>query len=199
MLDGISVSINGKPAYIWYLSLTQLNVQAPEDATVGNVSITATNCNATSSPFTLTHVSLAPGFLTPTSFSAAGTQYMLAQFASDGAYVLNTSIGAALGINSRPAKPGDLIVAYGIGFGDVTPSILPGVIVQQSNTLVNPVTISFGSTNATLAYSGLSYGFIGLYQFNIFVPSSLANGDYQINVAQNGTKVPQTMYLTVHN
>jgi hypothetical protein len=48
---------------------------------------------------------------------------------SDGAYVLDTSAGAALGINSRPAKPGDLIIAYGIGFGDVTPSILPGVIV----------------------------------------------------------------------
>jgi len=25
----------------------------------------------------------------------------------------------------RPAKPGDLIVAWGVGFGDVTPTILP--------------------------------------------------------------------------
>jgi len=28
-LDGVSVSINGKPAYIWYLSAEQINVQAP--------------------------------------------------------------------------------------------------------------------------------------------------------------------------
>jgi hypothetical protein len=55
-------------------------------------------------------------------------------------------IGATLGINSRPAKPGDLIVAYGIGFGAVTPSILPVAIVQQNNTPVNPATIAFGST-----------------------------------------------------
>ena len=27
----------------------------------------------------------------------------------------------------------------------------------------------------------------------------LTNGDYQINVTQNGTAVPQTMDLTVHN
>jgi uncharacterized protein (TIGR03437 family) len=137
--------------------------------------------------------------LAPANYSAGGTQYMVAQFASDGAYVLNASTGAALGLNSRPAKPGDLIIAYGIGFGDVTPPTLPGVIVQQTDTLVNPVTISFGSTNATLAYSGLAYGLVGLYQFNIFVPTGLSNGDYQINVTQNGSRLPQTMYLTVQN
>ena len=199
MLDGVSVSIDGKPAYVWYLSPTQLNVQAPEDSAIGNAAITVTNCKATSSPFTLTHLALAPGFLAPANFNASGTQYMVATFVSDGAYVLNASIGAALGVNSRPAKPGDLIIAYGIGFGDVTPSILPGVIVQQSNTLVNPVAISLGSANATLAYAGLAGNFVGLYEFYMTVPSGLANGDYQIYVTQNGTKVPQTMYLTVHN
>jgi uncharacterized protein (TIGR03437 family) len=124
---------------------------------------------------------------------------MIATFASDGTYVLNASTGAALGLNSRPAKPGDVIVAYGIGFGDVTPSILPGVIVQQSNTLVNPVSISFGSTNSSLSYAGLAGGYIGLYEFYITVPAGLGNGDYQINATQNGVKVPQTIYLTVHN
>ena len=98
-------------------------------------------------------------------FNIGGTQYMAATFASDGAYVLNAAAGAALGINSRPAKPGDVITAYGIGFGDVTPSILPGVIVGQSNALANPVTISFGTTPATLSYSGLAGNFVGLYEF----------------------------------
>jgi uncharacterized protein (TIGR03437 family) len=112
---------------------------------------------------------------------------------------LNTSTGAAFGLKSRPAKPGDVIIAYGIGFGDVTPSILPGVIVEQGNTLANPVTFAFGSMNATLAYSGLAGGYVGLYEFFITVPSGLADGDYRINVTQNGINVPQTMYLTVHN
>jgi uncharacterized protein (TIGR03437 family) len=198
-LDGISVSIDGKPAYVWYLSPTQLNVQAPEDSTLGNVAITVTNCKATSSQFMFARKALAPGLLAPANFSANGTQYMVATFASDGAYVLNTSIGASFGLNSRPAKPGDLIIAYGVGFGDVTPAILPGVIVQQSNALVNPVTISFGSANATLAYQGLAGNFVGLYEFYLTVPSGLANGDYQIDVTQNGTAVPQTLYLTVQN
>ena len=112
---------------------------------------------------------------------------------------MDTNTGAAFGLNSRPAKPGDLIIAYGIGFGDVNPSILPGVLVGQSNTLVNPITLSFGSTAANLTYSGLAGNFVGLYEFYITVPSGLANGDYQINVTQNGIALPQTIYLTVHN
>ena len=124
---------------------------------------------------------------------------MVATFASDGAYVLNTSTGAAFGLNSRPAKPGDVIIAYGIGFGDVTPSILPGVMAEQSNALVNPVTVSFGSVSANLAYAGLAGNFVGLYEFYITVPSGLANGDYRIEFTQNGTTVPQTVYLTVQN
>jgi len=142
---------------------------------------------------------LAPGLLAPPQFMVNGTQYVVAQFASDYAYVLNTSAGTALGVKSRPARPGDLIIAYGIGFGDVTPSILPGVTVGQGNALVNPVTFSFGSANAAISYAGLAGNFIGLYEFYITVPSGLADGDYQINVTQNGTKLPQTMYLTVHN
>ena len=161
-LDGISVSINGKPAYVWYLSPTQLNVQAPEDSTTGNVAITVTNCKAPSSPVMFTRHPLAPGLLAPSNYSSGSTQYMVATFQSDGAYVLNTSLGASLGLNSRPAKPGDLILAYGVGFGDVTPSILPGTIVSQANQLVNPVTFSFGSTPATLTYAGLAGSFVGL-------------------------------------
>ena len=199
MLDGIRVSINGKPAYVWYLSPTQLNVQAPEDSTTGNVAITVTNCTATSPSYTFDRRALAPGFLAPSNYSANGRTYMVATFASDGAYVLDTNTGAAFGLNSRPAKPGDLIIAYGIGFGDVNPSILPGVLVGQSNTLVNPITLSFGSTAANLTYSGLAGNFVGLYEFYITVPSGLANGDYQINVTQNGIALPQTIYLTVHN
>ena len=198
-LDSIGVSIDGKPAYVWYLSPTQLNVQAPEDSTIGNVAITVTNCKATSSPFMFARRALGPGLLAPPSYTANGTQYMVATFASDGAYVLNTSTGASFGLNSRPAKPGDLIVAYGVGFGDVTPAILPGVIVQQSNALTNPVAFAFGTANATVSYAGLAGNFVGLYEFYITVPLGLANGDYQINVTQNGAALPQKMYLTVQN
>jgi uncharacterized protein (TIGR03437 family) len=199
VLDGVRVSIDGKPAYVWYLSPGQLNVQAPADSVTGAVAITVTNCLAQSPAYPLPRQAAAPGLLAPPNYQANGTPYMVATFASDGAYVLNTSTGAAFGLNSRPAKPGDLIVAYGVGFGDVTPAILPGVIVGQSNTLTDPVAFSFGTTAASSSYSGLAANFVGLYEFYITVPPNLANGDYPINVTQNGAALPQKMYLTVHN
>ena len=59
---------------------------------------------------------------------------------------------------------------------------------------MNPVTISFGSAPATIVYRGMAGGFVGLYEFYFTVAAGMANGDYQINVAQNGTAVPQTLY-----
>lgn len=198
-LDGISVSIDGKPAYVDYISPTQVNVQAPEDSTTGNVAIVLTNCKAPSTQFLFARQALAPGLLAPSVFNISGKQYMVATFASDGAYVLNTTTGAGLGINSRPAQAGDVIVAYGVGFGDVTPATLPGTIVQAQNSLNNAVTFSFGSTPASTSYSGLAGNFVGLYEFYITVPSGLLAGDVQINVTQNGVALPQTMYLTIGN
>jgi uncharacterized protein (TIGR03437 family) len=112
---------------------------------------------------------------------------------------LNTSTGAALGVNSRPARAGDLIIAYGIGFGSVTPPTPPGVIVEQSNMLNNPVAFSIGSINAPLNYAGLAGNFVGLYEFYITIPSGLPGGDYQVIATQNGVALPQTMYLTLGN
>lgn len=199
-LDGISVSIDGKSAFVSYISPVQINVQAPQDTATGSVAITVTNCKATSSKFTFMEKTLAPGLLAPASFDIGGKQYMAATFASDAnvTYVLNTSAGAGLGITSRPAKPGDLIIAYGVGFGPVTPAISPGVIEEQSNTLANPVTISFGSTNASVSFQGLAGSFVGLYEFYITVPAGLASGDYAINVTQNGVALQQQLYLTVN-
>jgi uncharacterized protein (TIGR03437 family) len=195
-LDGTSATINGKPAFVYYISPTQINVQAPADSATGSaipIAVTAPGGGMASSSGT--KAALAPGMLAPASFNANGKQYLVAQF-SDGVYVGNA--GFILGVAARPAKPGDVITVYGVGFGDVNPAIGPGVIVSAQNTLVSPVSVQFGSVNATLTYQGLSPNYVGLYQFNIIVPT-LPDGDYQINVAQGGVPLTQIFYLTVHN
>jgi uncharacterized protein (TIGR03437 family) len=197
-LAGVSVSIDGKPAYVWFLSSAQVNVLAPADATTGPVKVTLTNCGNTSPVFTAQKAPLAPGLLAPSNFMVNGKQYLAAQF-SDGTFVAN--VNAFAGVTSRPAKPGDQLIVYGIGFGDVMAgsSLIPvGTVAESQNSLVNPVTIAFGSAPATLGYSGLSPGSVGLYQFNVTVPN-VANGDVPINVAQNGKALAQTLYLTIHN
>jgi len=66
-----------------------------------------------------------------------------------------------------------------------------GFVAPYPTTLATPVTISFGSTAATIGFQGLAPGNIGLYQFNFTVPA-LANGDYQIKFVQGALTLPQT-------
>jgi hypothetical protein len=42
-LDGVSVTVNSKPAFIYFVSPGQINAQAPDDPSTGPVSVTVTN------------------------------------------------------------------------------------------------------------------------------------------------------------
>ena len=41
-LGGVSVTIHGKPAYLWFVSPTQINLQAPDDTSTGPVEVVVT-------------------------------------------------------------------------------------------------------------------------------------------------------------
>ena len=196
-LAGINVLVNGNPAYMYFVSPGQLDVQAPADAKTGAVDIQVISCVPTSAAYKAQKDTLAPGFLAPPGFLQNGKQYLVAQF-QDGTYVGDPKVVPG---TTRPAKPGELLTIYGIGFGDVTTdsggSVAPGVVVTETNSLVNPLQFSFGSTAAKVQYAGLAPGNIGLYQFNVTVPS-VADGDAAINVKQNGGAVVQSLFLAVH-
>ena len=53
----------------------------------------------------------------------------------------------------------------------MTPYTPAGQIVQQTNTLANTLHILFGQTEATVEYDGLATNAVGLYQFNVVVPT----------------------------
>jgi uncharacterized protein (TIGR03437 family) len=90
---------------------------------MGSQQLTVTSPSGTSTSATVTINSVEPGLLAPPNFNINGTQYVAAIF-SDGTFALPA--GAISGVSSRPAKPGDEIVLYGVGFGPVTPDIPAG-------------------------------------------------------------------------
>ena len=65
--------------------------------------------------------------------------------------------------------------------------------------MASPVKFTIGQTTADVAYAGLVQDLVGLYQFNVVVPSNAPNGDLALNVGiGTGTlKDPQTLYLSV--
>src|SRR5260370_41786948 len=51
-LDGVSVTVNNKPAAIYFIIPGQINFQAPYNTTVGAVNVTVTNSSGTSNSMT---------------------------------------------------------------------------------------------------------------------------------------------------
>jgi uncharacterized protein (TIGR03437 family) len=194
-LNGVSVMIGGQAAFVDYVSATQVNAQLPSNiAPGGMLPLTVTNANGTSAAVNLTVNTTAPGLLAPASFKVGTNQYLVAQHA-DGSYVL--PVGAISGVNSHPAQPGETVVTYGVGFGPVTPDIPAGQIVTQVNSISAPLQILFGQARAELPYSGLAPTFVGLYQFNLTVPT-VANSDLvPVTFTLGGVAGTQTLFTSV--
>lgn len=197
-LGGVTVSIGGLPAYIDFVSSGQVNAQVPSNVGTGTQSIVVTNSSGSSAAYPITVNATQPGLLAPPNFQVNGTQYVVALHA-DGTYVLPT--GAVSGLTSSPAKVGETIILYGIGFGNVTPSFPAGQIVAGANTLASPFLVNFGQTPATVScgtcYDGLAPNFVGLYQFQLVVPNVAAGNSVPFSFTLGGAAGSQTLYTAV--
>ena len=196
-LDGTSVTIDGQSAFVSFISPGQVNVQAPSGIGAGSHQMIVTTGVGASSPYTVNVNAAEPGFLAPSSFSVGGNQYVAALFPDYATFAIPT--GVIANVPSRPAQPGDTLIVYGIGFGDVTPDIPAGQLVQVQNTLAAPFELYFGGVKATLAYEGLAPGYIGLYQFNVVVPDVPASDLVPLTFTLNGNPGTQTLYIAVQS
>jgi uncharacterized protein (TIGR03437 family) len=153
-LGGVSVNINNKAAFPYYVSPGQINVLAPADTATGGVQVTVTNAAGTSDAATATLLTAAPAF-----------------FAAD---------GLVAAVPAGAVKPGAVIELYGTGFGPTSPAVAPGTVFSGSAPVTSAVTVTIGGAPAAVSYAGLVG--VGLYQINVTVPS-LADGTYAV-VAQ---------------
>jgi len=196
-LEGTSVTIGGQAAFVYYINPGQVDALVPGTVGTGQQPVIVTTANGPSAPFMESVNPAEPGLLAPPSFVVNGNQYLAALFSDGTTFVLPP--GAIPGVTSRQAKPGETILAYGIGFGGVTPNIPAGQIAEQSSALNASLQVAFGSTAATLSYAGLAPSFVGLYQFNIVVPN-VSNSDLvPITFTLDGVIGAQTLYTAVHN
>ena len=188
-LDGVKVSVGGEPAYIAYVSPTQINAVAPNVAT-GTLPVTVTNSSGTSSPINALIQAAQPSFFQwPGNYAVATTQD----------YNLAVKNGTFPGVTTTPAKPGEVIILWGTGFGPTSPAAPTGVEVPSSKTYntANTVNVTVGGKTATVYGAALAPGFAGLYQVAIMIPASLANGDYPVVASVSGAKSPSTTLITV--
>ena len=189
-LNGVSVTVDAKPAAIYYVSASQLNIQVPDTATRGYVAVQVSHSGGVATGSVL--MQSASPVLFQVAQGAKGQLYPAAT-AADGTLICDPAVLSG----SRPARPGETIVLYGTGFGATSPAEPAGIVIANPALLAQPVSATLGGETAIVAYAGLISP--GLDQINVQVPSGLASGQYPLALNVNGMLTQANVWLVVGN
>ena len=184
-LDGVSATVNGKSAFVYYISPTQVNILTPPDAMSGSVEVQVTSGGTAGVQFTAQAKAESPSF-----FVFNGGPYVAATHVN-GSLLGPTSLYTG---SSTPAKPGETVVIYANGFGPTSMAVVSGAETQSGTLSPLPV-IKIGGVAATVSFAGLVAP--GQFQFNVVVPPSLASGDQAITATYGGLTTQAGTLLTV--
>jgi uncharacterized protein (TIGR03437 family) len=196
LLGGTSVIINGKLAYLSFVSPGQINLLAPNDTDTHDVLVTVTTASGTATS-TVTLAQFAPSFLLLDAKHVAGIIVRSdgSGIYSGGTYDIIGPTGTSLGYPTVAAKAGDTIELFGTGFGPTTPTVLAGAAFSGAAPTTNPVTVQINGVSVTTAFAGISGA--GLYQLTLTVPSSLGKGDVSLVAAVGGVQTPSSVVISL--
>ena len=174
-LAGTSVTVNGKPAPLVFVSPTQINAQIPYEVTTLDPAfpfpavVVTSGGVASLAAKTATILGSAPGIF------QYGTNRAVAQNQDN-------SINAS----DNPAKVGSTIIVYVTGGGELDNKVATGAGAGSNplSRLLQPITVTIGGQPATVSFAGLTPGFVGLVQVNLVVPA-LASGSYPVVLKAN--------------
>jgi uncharacterized protein (TIGR03437 family) len=203
-LADVCVMVNGTAGFVTFVSPTQINFQAPAIPVNTTVSVqVVTNCGSSnalqSATQTVSAVTATPEFLYWLK-NANGSNPVVAVDAVTGAYI--GAAGLIAGATFTPAKPGEILTIYGVSFGPTNPATVPGTPPAGSAQSVYTPVVTLGTTTldaSAVFYAGVSPGTAGLYQLNIQVPNSIADGDYPLVLTLGTFATPAGGFLTVKN
>ena len=195
-LGGASVTINGKPGYLYFASPTQINLQAPDDTATGSVPVVVKTATGTATT-TVTLGQFGPSFSLLDAKHVAGIILRSDGSGSlgGGTYDIVGPTGTSLGYKTVAAKAGDSLVLFGVGFGPTTPTVLAGQAFTGAAKTNNPVTLLINNASVTPAFAGLTSA--GLYQFNVIVPPGLGTGDVPLQAMVGGVSSPTGVVLSL--
>ena len=186
-LNSVGVTMNGQSAYVYYISVNQLNVLTPPYLTPGPVQVNVTVAGASSVAYTSQAQQNSPSL-----FVYNGGPYVIAVHA-DSSRIGPLSLYPGL---TTPAKPGELIVLFVNGLGPTSPPVVSGSASQMGTLPAFPV-VKIGAVTATVQFAGLVSP--GLYQLNVMVPLSVPDGDLAIGATYNGAATQTGALLTIQH
>ncbi len=177
---GISV-----PGYLSYVSPTQVNVQIPWE--LQGQSSAQVKVAVQGNPSALYTLPLTQASPAAFEFSDPSTGNLVA--------AVTDALSGAVITSQHSAARGKAISIYANGLGPVTNQPASGNValgIPLSQNVTTP-SVSIGGKAATVLFSGLAPGYVGLYQINVIVPADAPTGltPVSISVGSATSKVSQ--------
>lgn len=166
----VSVATNKGKLPLQAVTPWQINAILPMDTPVGPLTLNITLADGTQLAASATVADSAPALITYTN-PATGRQQAAA-------FHLSTLLPCD---QQRPARADEIIETYGFGLGLTDPIqsvTVPTPYNPLPRTIAQP-TVTIGTQNAQVLYSGLVPTVIGVYQINILIPK-MPSGVYQM-------------------
>jgi uncharacterized protein (TIGR03437 family) len=191
----VAVEVAGIRAPVTFVSPTQVNAQLPSLTVTGPVDVRVILNPGRTNEIRGEGRSVTIQERAPALFTFDGSS--IAAQHSDFAPLADPAVIAT----GRPARPGDLIILYGTGFGLTVPAFQTGEIADRTALLRDPVTVSIGGVLLRpehVLYAGLAPGSIsGLYQFNLRVPEIGRQGNLPVVVVVGGSRTQMGITIPV--
>ncbi len=187
-LAGSSLLLAGKSAPLLFANNGQVNAIVPYGVAVNTPQqVVVSSASSISVPQSVILSAAAPGIFT---VNASGQgQGIIVGVDANG----NQPIADA----ANPVKEGQPIVIYCTGLGEVNPAVPTGAAapLTQISKTIEPITVTVGGIASDVLFSGLTPGFVGLYQVNTTVPKGVTPGS-QVPVTLTGAG-QQSMPVTI--
>jgi uncharacterized protein (TIGR03437 family) len=172
-LHGVSATVNGVSAPLYYVSPTQINLQIPYETGAGPA-VLGVNNNGQIAAFPIQVAATAPG---------------LFPFAID----------AVAGTLTTVVQQSQILVLYITGEGDVTPTLATGATPAFNTNPAKypaprqPLSVSVGGVPAPVGFAGVPNGIAGATQIDMTVPASAPLGQQPLVVTVGGVPSPAVM------
>jgi uncharacterized protein (TIGR03437 family) len=194
-LGGTTVTVNGKPAYLWFVSSGQINAQAPDDTATGTVPVVVTTAGGSAST-TITLASAGPSFLLLADAKhATGIILTPDNSGSQGGGTYDLLGQTSAGPGFRPAKKGENVAIYAVGCGPTNPAVPAGQIYAGAAPMVSTPQVTLGGVPVTVDFAGIVGA--GLYQLNFKIPANAGSGDQVLQGTSNGAQTQANIVIPV--
>jgi len=190
-LANVQVTVNGVPAPLFSIAYAngedQVSFQVPWQTPIGPgaAEVQVYDYGSLVADQVVDSFTEDPGIF---GYSQYGNLYAVAAHGSDNALITTND----------PAYRGETIVLYVTGLGPVDQQLPNGLGAPgnpPANT-IDPYTVQVAGEAAQILFSGLSPGFVGVYQINLVLPGDLPAGDLPVKIYSDYAN-SQTVLLTV--